>query len=194
MDVLGQFLDAREADPVFPSPKMPVGERLEKFDRWLRHQLKQRIDWTWAGDEIAQGRRREQARFHVEHLVRELWRRGWLLDGASLGKHLIAPLNIIGEYQKKGTIKEFWPYFCATIDRYVGVNSEEIQIEAKRIGATMAVLLSDLAQITPSLTELLALRANEAANERTGLREKQRLWRAGMAQSEADSEQMKLFG
>lgn len=171
-----------------------AGERLTKFDLWLYRQLKGRIDWSWSGDETAQGRRINQARKYVERMVLALWKRGWLLDGAVLAKHVIAPLNVIGEYQKKGTIKEFWPYFCATIDRYVGVNSEEIQIEAKRIGATMAVLLSDLAQITPSLTELLALRANEAANERTGLREKQRLWRAGMAQSEADSEQMKLFG
>ncbi len=182
MDVLGQYLDEREAEPAFPPLGRPSGERLEKFDRWLRHQLAKRIDWRWAGDEVAQGRRLEQARFHVEQLVINLWRRGWLLDGAILGKHIIAPLQAVSDYQKRGTIKEFWPYFTATINRYVGVNSEEIQVEAKRMGATMSNLLAELgsklAQNGPTLTELLALRESERENDRCGLREKQRAYRA----------------
>ncbi len=183
MDVLGQFLDAREEEPTFPPADRPAGERLERFDRWLRFQLAKRIDWTWAGDPAKQEKRREQARIYVERMIFALWRRGWLLDGESLGKHIITPLDAVAKYQKEGKIKEFWPYFCATIDRYVGVNSEEIQIEAKTLGAVIASLWSKSAQNTPSLTELLTRRASEVENERTALREKQAAYRRNAAPS-----------
>lgn len=194
MSVLGSFLDSRDAEPSFPPLGRPAEERLEKFDRWLRFQLGKRIDWTWAGDETAQGRRKEQARNYVERMVLALWRRGWLMDGASLGRHIIAPLDAIADYQKRGTIKEFWPYFCATIDRYVGVNSEEIQVEAKRIGATLGNLLADMVKTGPSLTELLARRAEEQADAQISLRERQSAYRAKeRAKRESEDNQLPLL-
>ncbi len=91
-------------------------------------------------------------------------------------------MDAVAKYQKEGKIKEFWPYFCATIDRYVGVNSEEIQVESKRIGATVQTLVSELSKlipIPPSLPELVARRAEEVANAQEGsLREKQAALRA----------------
>lgn len=188
MDVLAQFLDGRDEneaflrDADFPPAKILPAERLTKFDAWLFRQLARRIDWQWAGDAVAQGRRINQARLYVERMVLALWRRGWLLDGSALAKRIVAPLDTIAEYQRKGDVKAFWPYFCATIDRYVGVNSEEIQLESKRIGATMGQIVGLLGlnqpQNDPSLTELLARRAEELENAKSSLREKQKVLRA----------------
>lgn len=191
MDVLGQFLEERDKSCDWRPVSLPPAERLQKFDDWLYLRLCQRIDWTWAGDTVAQGRRINQARNFVERMVLALWRRGWLLDGSRLAKHILAPLDAIADYQKRGVIENFWPYFCATIDRYVGVNSEEIQVEAKRIGASMAPILGQLTQIlaqrSTSMTELLAQRAGEPL-----LREKQAALRA-KAKAQPEDQQMRLL-
>ncbi len=165
MDILGQFLDSRDQSCDWRPVALPPGERLSKFDDWLFRKLSERIDWTWAGDTNAQGRRIHQARNYVERMVLNLWRRGWLLDGSRLAKHILAPIDTVAEYQKRGTIKEFWPYFCATIDRYVGVNSEEIQLESRRAGAAVSQVMSQLTSIMATrqatMPELLAQRAAE---------------------------------
>lgn len=183
MDVLDEFLNEREKAAQFPPLTGPDEARLLKFDDWLWSKLWTRIDWRWAGDEVAQRRRCNQARNYMERMVVALWRRGWLLDGKELAKHILAPISTIAEYQGRGAIKEFWPYFCATVDRYVGVNSEEIQVEARRVGATMDGLVSKLglkqAQKPPSLPELIAQRAIEVAQaQQLSLREKQAALRA----------------
>ncbi len=188
MDPLSAYLDARDQPCDWRPVELPPEDRLLKFDAWLHAKLVQRIDWTWAGDAEAQGRRIHQARNYVERMVLALWRRGWLLDGSRLARHILTPLDTIAEYQKRGTIKEFWPYFCATIDRYVGVNSEEIQVEAKQAGAAVTQAMSQLTAILarkgPSLPELLAQRASEPT-----LREKM-----ATARKRAKSDQIELFG
>lgn len=198
MDVFAEYLDAHDKPCDWRPVELPPAERLLKFDAWLYRRLADRIDWTWAGDTVAQGRRINQARNYVERMVLALWRRGWLLDGSRLAKHILAPLDTIADYQKRGQVEDFWPYFCATVDRYVGVNSEEIQIEAKRIGASMAPVLSQLTQIlaqrTATMPELLAQRAEEVANaNELTLREKQAALRKKEAVSKEEKKQMTLF-
>lgn len=202
MDVLSQFLDAREAEneprvnwvPLTLSPE----ERLTRFDLWLYRKLAEKLDWTWAGDQVAQGRRINQARFHVEQLVLGLWRRGWLLDGSRLAAHIQKPLNVIAKYQSEGKIEEFWPYFKATISRYVGVNSEEIQRESLQIGSSISQLLGPLGigkgAKPRSLPELLAARAEEVARaQEVSLREKQARLRAKERESGNLDAQLPLF-
>lgn len=198
MDVFGQFLDEKDKAAQFPPLNQAAEARLLKFDDWLYNQLAGRIDWRWAGDDVAQGRRINQARNYVERLVIALWRRGWMLDGQALAAHVIAPLKTVAEYQKRGSIKDFWPYFCATVDRYVGVNSEEIQVEAKRIGVTMGQIMAGIArpsaQNAPSLPELIAQRAIEVARaQEGGLREKQAALRAKERESAKPDTQLPLF-
>lgn len=198
MDVLGQFLDERDKAAQFPPLNQAAETRLLRFDDWLYEKLAGRIDWSWAGDEVAQRRRVNQARNYVERLVIALWRRGWLLDGKSLAAHVLAPIDAVADYQKRGQIKEFWPYFCATVDRYVGVNSEEIQVEAKRIGVTMGQIMAGIARPTAqhgaSLPELIAQRAIEVARAQDGsLREKQAALRVKERQAANPEAQMPLF-
>lgn len=197
MDVFAQFLDERDKDCDWRPVNLPREERLQKFDDWLYLKLRQRIDWSWAGDSVAQGRRIGQARLYLERLVLNLWRRGWLLDGSKLAARILAPLDAIAKYQKAGSINEFWPYFCATIDRYVGVNAEEIQRESLQIGASIGHLLGPLGlnkpQKGPTLPELLAARASEVSEHQSTLREKQSLLRAKKAQIQAEDDRQGIL-
>lgn len=198
MDVFGQFLDAREAPLDWRPAELPPAERLLRFDRWVDSKLRERLDWSWAGDAEAQGRRRHQARVYLQRVVVGLWRRGWLLDGSRLAARILDPLDRIAKYQKANAIREFWPYFCTTIDRYVGANAEEIQVEARSIGATVGQLVSVLGiRSGPkprSLPELLAQRAEEVSRAReSSLREQQAALRAKEREKADQDRQPTLF-
>lgn len=150
-------------------------ERLIKFDSWVRGELARRIDWTWAGAQ--RDRRIEQCRLCLEKLVLDLWRRGWMLDGKKLARHIEALLDAVARQQKAGKVQDFWAYFQASVNRYVGANAEELREEAMRAGTHVSQLLNVLgvraAPTDPALPELIAQRAGEVAQakEQT-LREK----------------------
>lgn len=150
-------------------------ERLIKFDAWVRGELARRIDWTWAGAQ--RERRIEQCRLCLEKLVLDLWRRGWMLDGKKLARHIEAVLDAVARQQKAGKVQDFWAYFQASVNRYVGANAEELREEAMRAGTHVSQLLNVLgvraAPTGPALPELIAQRAGEVAQakEQT-LREK----------------------
>lgn len=150
-------------------------ERLIKFDSWVRGELARRIDWAWAGAQ--RERRIEQCRLCLEKLVLDLWRRGWLLDGKKLARHIEAVLDSVARQQKAGKVADFWAYFQASVTRYVGVNAEELREEAMRAGTHVSQLLNVLgvraAATGPALPELIAQRAVEVAQAKVEtLREK----------------------
>jgi hypothetical protein len=153
-------------------------ERLLKFDIWVRCQLYSRI--LWPGTQAMQRKLVEQCRVKVERLVIDLWRRGWLLDGRRLADHITAALDDIGAAQRAGRVQEFWPFFCRVIDRYVGINSEEIQAEARAMSGARPVssiieglgLGSRSAAAAPTLPELVAQRGQETLRERLARRRK----------------------
>jgi hypothetical protein len=127
--------DGRAADDwmlTFIAPE----ERLMKFDSWVRRQLAERLQWP--EDARRRAKLIEQCRVKLERMVVDLWRRGWMIDGQRLAKHLRAALDDIGSAQTAGRVKDFWPFFCRVIDRYVGLNAEEIQREAPRVFRTKA--------------------------------------------------------
>lgn len=168
--------------------------RLMAFDRWARSELAERLDWGWAGAQ--RDRRIEQCRLHLERVVIELWRRGWMLDGKALAARIVALLDAVGAYQRAGKVRDFWPYFSASVDRYVGANAEEIQLQARSLGAQMGSILSVLkrAPEAPSLPELAAQRADEIARAKEAtLREKIARQRAKNRACKADAEQSQLL-
>ena len=177
-------VDVVEADPA---------ARLIKFDAWVRGELARRIDWSWAGAQ--RERRIEQCRLCLEQLVLDLWRRGWLLDGKKLARHIEALLDAVARQQKQGKVGDFWAYFQASVNRYVGANAEELREEAMRAGTHVSQLLNVLGmRTTPAATplpELIAQRAGEVAQakEQT-LREKQA---AARRLAKADQAQARLF-
>lgn len=188
MNVFSQILDAREQAPDWQHTQQPPAARLLKFDAWSRRQLAERLDWSWAGPH--RERRIEQARVYLERMVLGLWRRGWMLDGRRLADRITTMLDTIAAYQRAGRVRSFWPYFTATVDRYVGINSEELQAEAMQAGASvgqaMAALLKTAVRQGPTLPELMAQRAQEidAAKVET-LREQQARQRRALASQRA---------
>jgi hypothetical protein len=151
-------------------------ERLLNFDKWVRGELVKRIDWSWAGN--LRERRIEQCRLCLEQLVLDLWRRGWMLDGKKLARHIEALLDAVARQQRGGKVEDFWPYFKTAVNRYVGANAEELREEAMRAGTHVSQLLNVLgvrAEASgPALPELIAQRAGEVAQAKTAttLREK----------------------
>ena len=121
-----------------------------------------------------------------------------MLDGKHLAAQIVALLDAVGAYQRKGAVRDFWSYFNAAVQRYVGANAEEIQREAMSAGTHVAQLLTAL-KITqpasgPSIPELVAQRADEItkAKEDT-LREKLTRARAKAAACIADAQQPRLL-
>ncbi len=166
-------------------PVLAPEERLLKFDIWVRCQLYSRI--LWAGTQKAQSRLIEQCRVKLERLVVDLWRRGWLLDGQRLAKHVLAAIDDVAAAQRADRIEDFWPFFCRVVDRYVGLNSEEIQAEARAVAGArpMSSILQGLhlgptpAPGGATLPELVVQRREETIKERLAKRRRSQAIEAG---------------
>jgi len=140
----------------------PPEVRLLNFDIWLMAELDDRLDWKWAG--AAKVKRQQQCRIQIDTMILALWRRGWMLDGRRLADRITAMLDAIGKAQRAGQVYDFWPYFKASVSRYVGLNAEEIQAEAMSAGAAVGAVFQQLTRklpTGPSLPELVAQRADE---------------------------------
>lgn len=167
-------------------------ERLIAFDRWVREQIDKRL--VWSEDDANKERRIFQCRTELEHMLTQLFSRGWLLDGKRLANHVTAVLDAVGAAQRKGAVKDFWPYFQAAVRRYVGANSEEIQAEAKRVGNAMAGVLGALGVTrNDSIIELVATRRSEIGEAKKTLREKVSAARAAKASCNDHADQLPLL-
>jgi hypothetical protein len=163
-------------------------ERLVRFDVWLRRELAERLDWAWAGS--AKEKRIEQCRIQIDSMVMDLWRRGWMLDGRRLADRITGMLDAIGKAQRGGQVRDFWPYFKASVDRYVGLNAEEIREEALDAGAAVGDVFKQLlkgAPEAPSLPELVAQRHQETLREKTNRLARQK------GRHEAEKSQLRLL-
>lgn len=146
----------------------PPEDRLLKFDRWLAGELSQRL--LWPADPKQAARQVQQCRIEMERLVLDLWRRGWLLDGHRLARHIRAALDDVGAAQRAGRVMDFWPFFRRIIQSYVGINAEEIQREAISIGSQVGQVLAGIKHQTPTIPELIAQRREETLREKLARR------------------------
>lgn len=166
----------------------PPAVRIVSFDRWCRRELGARLDWAWAGEH--RDKRIEQARLALSKLVVGLWRRGFLLDGRRLADRITGMLDAVGKAQRGGKVGDFWPYFNAAVDRFVGQNAEALREETMsagmHVGQVFQALTRDL-PTSPALPELLAQRASET------LREKVSRQRRTEALKAAEKSQLPLF-
>lgn len=208
MNVLGSYLEAREdarhdqseADNRWLQERTGIdpAERLQSWDRWIRRTLATTL--VWPHNEAARDRLLGQCAAEMTTVAKQLRGRGWLLDGKALAGHVAALLEPIAKAQRAGKVGDFWPYFRASVSRYVGANAEEIQQQAKRTGADEGIrsirsigsILGGLSIIqTPSMTELLATRAAEVLQVKAEtLRDRQARLRA---QDRAQKAQATLF-
>lgn len=58
-----------------------------------------------------------------------------MLDGRKLAARITELLDAVATYQRAGKVVEFWPYFKASVERYVGANAEELKEDAMRAGS-----------------------------------------------------------
>lgn len=187
-------LEARaQAERAWAMPSERAERRLLLFDRWVRLELEARLDWSKAGEQKA--RRLEQCRIELENLVLALELRGWHLDGHSLAGHIRDALNDVGKAQREGRVKDFWPFFKSVVDRYVGVNAEEIREEAMSAGAHVGQVLGDILRAQTarerSMPELIKERRKEQGE--ASLRARLAQERRDDARHEADARQGQLF-
>jgi len=162
--------------------------RMLSFDTWVLVELDYLLDWKWAG--AAKDKRMQQCRIQIDTMILALWRRGWMLDGRRLADRITEMLHSIGKAQRAGQVHDFWPYFKASVSRYVGLNAEEIQAEAMSAGAAVGAVFQQLTRklpAGPSLPELVAQRADET------LRAKLSRQRAQEAQKAAQKDQLPLL-
>lgn len=201
MNVLLQTLDEHERQPDGSREDAKksaeawqiVGEspdaRLLAFDRWVRAQISQRL--VMPADEARKSKLIHQCRAELERALVGMFDRGWLLDGKRLARHVTAMLDPIGKAQRDGKVGDFWPYFSASVRRYVGANAEAIQREAKGIGAlagvTVAALMQAGERAAQTTGELVQQRRDETLKERLQRR------REKLAKDAADRAQMPLL-
>jgi hypothetical protein len=204
MNVLQAAVDEREdqhralsaADDLWLRERAGIdpAERLQSWDRWLRHRLQTAL--VWPEDAAKRDRLLGQCAAELTTLAKQLRGRGWLLDGKALAAHVDAVLGPVGKAQRQGKVGDFWPYFRAAVSRYVGLNAEEIQQHARRTGAdeglqTLSSALAGLKLQGESMVELLSRRAEEVRDaQQLTLRERQS---ARRAQEKADQAQLRLI-
>jgi len=166
----------------------PPEVRLLRFDAWARGELAKRLDWAWAGE--AKERRIEQCRIQLHTVCKHLFRRGWNLDGERLAARIEALLDSVAKYQRGGKVLDFWSYYKAAVDRYVGANAEELREEAMQCGAHVSQLFASIkAKVPagPSMPELVAQREDETLRARVSRQ------RAREAKKAGDAGQVQLF-
>jgi hypothetical protein len=139
-------------------------ERLHAWRAWLHAKLIK--DFTWPSDPAAAARLRGQCIAEIEIIARQLFDRGWLIEGKRLADLVSQCLAPIAAAQKAGKIADFYPYFRSAVRRFVPVNAEEIQHQARREGADLAsqsighVMVGLINQLrAPSLTEVVGAHA-----------------------------------
>lgn len=150
-------------------------ERLLKFDSWTKSQLATRLKWP--ADERRRIKLLGQCATRLEKITLELWRRGWMLDGKALSRHILAAIDDVAAAQAAGRVKEFYPFFCKVVDTYVGLNAEEIQAEARRMSGTRTAgdlikqaLGSSLAASIPALVATRRSEINESKADKLRVR------------------------
>ncbi|MEY4489711.1 MAG: hypothetical protein RIQ79_2219 [Verrucomicrobiota bacterium] len=140
-------------------------ERLAAWREWVAKKLI--ADFILPADPAKRDRLIGQCTAELEVLVRQLFDRGWLIEGKRLAQVVGDCLAPIAAAQQAGKIGDFYPYFRSSVRRYVGANAEEIQQATRRdgaeagaisIGAVMAGLVGRIAG--PSIVEVVGDRAS----------------------------------
>lgn len=120
---------------------------------------------TWPADEARRTRLIGQCVGELEAMARQLFDRGWLLKQDRLLEVARTAVTPVAAAQAAGKIGDFWPYFRASVRRFVPVHAEELQRLARREGG--AVGAADVfAALAGALGQRPAVTAVEAIGER----------------------------
>lgn len=120
---------------------------------------------SWPADAARRERLIGQCLGELEGMARQLFDRAWLLKEDRLLDVCRSCLAPIAAAQVAGKIGDFWPYFRASVRRFVPLHAEELQRLARREGgavgaADVFAVLAGAMSAHPSIT------ATEAIGER----------------------------
>lgn len=162
-----ESLAAAEARFLMERAGVDRRERLAAWREWAAKKLL--AEFThWPADPAARAKQVGQCTAELEALVRQLFDRGWLIEGRRLAQVVSECLSPIAAAQQAGKIGDFFPYFRVAVRRYVGANAEDMQGMARRDGADVAqsmagILAGVIGRLqAPSLTEVIAERPKQA--------------------------------
>lgn len=147
----------------------PPAERLVRFERWLRHELATRLQWS----ENPAKRQKEigQAQRFVNGFLCDLNRRGWLFDGPLLAKIITDKLDDIAKRQKLGVVEDLWIYLRVVWSQYADAASEKLQGQAISAGFHISQIMAGLKTIPQATAERAEqISADKLAKARRKLR------------------------
>jgi hypothetical protein len=145
-------------------------ERLAAWREWAAKKLLADLAHVMPHEDAARARLIGQCTAELERMVRQLFDRGWLIEGKRLAEVVDTCLAPIAAAHRAGKVQDFWPHFRASVRRYVPINAEELQRTARRDGADAASAISGglalaLGMLTapkaPSITEVIGERHAE---------------------------------
>lgn len=149
-------------------------ERLAAWREWAAKKLLAELAHSLPAEDAARARLIGQCTAELERMVRQLFDRGWLIEGKRLAEVVDACLAPIAAAHRAGKVADFWPHFRASVRRYVPINAEELQRTARRDGADagsafgggLALALGLLREPqAPSITEVIGERHAERVQE-----------------------------
>lgn len=156
--------DRHEADDRWMRERAGVDpeERRRRWRQWLCKHLAESLQLS--GDQAARDRLVGQLAAEVQAFIRQLFGRGWMLDGDALSREVRAIVKPIAEAQRAGKVDDLFAYFRSSVRRYAGAHAEDLQALARRsgadnatqtVGAILAGLRGAINPRGPSLTEVL---------------------------------------
>ena len=117
-------------------------ERLIAFEEWTLEQMRTRL--VWPSDPATAAKQLGQCRTFVAAAVADLGDHGYLFRPRELAALITERLDAIARLQKAGNVRELYPYFRATWQKWVNTSASALREQAMLCG-------SHVAQITERL-------------------------------------------
>ncbi|MBC8009971.1 MAG: hypothetical protein H7067_07730 [Burkholderiales bacterium] len=125
---------------------------------------------SWPTDASRRTRLIGQCIGELEGMSRQLYDRGWLLQQDRLLEVARTCLAPIAAAQAAGKIDDFWPYFRASVRRFVPLHAEELQRLARQTGGVVGA-----ADVFAALSGVITERAAVTPVEAIGARHAERV-------------------
>jgi hypothetical protein len=126
----------------------------------------------WAAEPARRQRQIGQCIAELETMAKQLFDRGWLLKHERLVEVARKAIEPVATAQAAGKIGDFYPYFRASVLRFVPVNADDLQKAARRDGTDsahagdlMAALAGVLMSRPVSPVEAIGERREEVRHE-----------------------------
>jgi len=149
--------------------------RLPAFHAWLTEQLATRLQWP--GNAEAQERQVGQCKRFVLGFVCDLRDRGWLFDGPKLAKLITEELDDVAMRQRRGEVRNLFPYLRNIFRKYAGEKAEELREDSINLGCHIGQLTKRL-EARRTMPELVAQEHEERLVDRLARERKRKAAKA----------------